>query len=147
MWIHSTGTDWVPSMCKAHKVKCNEESGPIGHWSSFHPQIPHQWELLGLSRLILSPCCWLYSFLVLQWTHCIPCSSVCCHLMCTLRSVYPLNGDVLPQCGHEIFFHSWISIISLNCLNLHHFLLFFWKNQWYLAQYPFGPPECIHRCR
>ena len=53
MWIHSTGTDWVPSMCKAHKVKCSEESGPIGHWSSFDPQIPHQWELLGLSRLSL----------------------------------------------------------------------------------------------
>lgn len=45
------------------------------------------------------------------------------------------------------FYSFLILLTSLNCLILDHFLQFFFKSQWYLAQYPLRPPEFTCRCR
>ena len=147
MWIPSASTNWVPSMCKVHKISAMSELDPLATGSPFMPQIPYQWESLGLSRLIL------FTVLLTGQFHCPAMNTLHTLFLCFLSfNVY------VEICLSSLWWHfssvwswnclhSWISIISLNCLNLHHFSSFFQKSQWYIAQYPFDPPEFIHRCR
>ena len=111
MWIHSASTNWVPSMCKVHKISTMSKLDPLVAGSPFVPQIPHQWELLGLSRLIL------FTVLLTGQFHCPAMNTLHTLFLCFLSfNVY------VEICLSSLWWH-FSSVWSWNChsfLNFNH---------------------------